>query len=73
MLEYPVDLTRDDNSTVLASVNDVPGVHSFGADEVDALRNVADALASMLAVLKAEGSDFPRPSPAAGRPTVCAS
>jgi antitoxin HicB len=48
MWTYSVVLTPDDNETVMAFVPDVPGVHTFGDDEADALARVEDALVTML-------------------------
>lgn len=48
MWTYTVVLTPDDNGTILASVPEVPGVHTFGDDEADALARVEDALVTML-------------------------
>jgi antitoxin HicB len=48
MWTYSVVLTPDDNDTVMASVPDVPGVHTFGDDEADALARAEDALVTML-------------------------
>jgi antitoxin HicB len=70
MLDYPVELTPDDNGTVLATFPDVPGAVTFGEDDVDALARAPDALETMLAAMIADRSDIPVPSPAKGRPTV---
>ena len=40
MWTYAVVLTPDDNGTLLASVPEVPGVHTFGDDEADAIARV---------------------------------
>jgi antitoxin HicB len=48
MWTYTVVLTPDDNDTMLASVPEVPGVHTFGDDDADALARVEDALVTML-------------------------
>ena len=69
-MRYPVELTPDDNDTILAIVPDVPGVHSFGDDEREALARVADALEGMLGAIMADRENVPLPSDPAGRPTV---
>ena len=71
-LQYPVTLTLDDNGTILASVLDIPGVHSFGNDANEALENVADALALIIECRMRDGQEIPGPSRAEGRPTVSA-
>lgn len=67
---YPVDLEIDEAGRVVASISDVPGCHTDGADEDEALAEAADALAEALAALMLEDGDIPAPSPADGRPLV---
>lgn len=62
--EYPVLLERDDNDTILASVPDVPGVHSYGEDEADAIDHVREALIVMLSGVMDDNEDIPTPSKA---------
>ena len=69
-MKYPVDLTPDDNDTILAVIPDVPGVVSFGETEDEALDNVEDALEAVLSAYISDRKDIPAPSPAAGRPVV---
>ena len=69
MYDYPVDLTEEDG-TVLASVRDVPGCHTFGDDRADALFHAADALDAAILGCMFVKIDIPTPSPARGRPTV---
>jgi antitoxin HicB len=67
---YPVQLTPDDNGTVLATFPDVPGAISFGDNEAEALDNARDALETVFSGLIADRRDIPLPSAAAGRPVV---
>ncbi len=69
-LNYPVDLTPDDNGTMLVTFPDVPGAITYGEDEGEALANAVDALESILSVLITDRRDIPAPSPARGRKTV---
>lgn len=69
-LNYPVDLTPDDNGTILATLPDVPGAITYGEDEREALANAIDALESILVALITDRRDIPVPSAARGRKTV---
>ena len=44
MFDYPVDLTPEENGTVLVTFPDVPEAITFGADEDEALLLAVDAL-----------------------------
>jgi antitoxin HicB len=68
--QFPVELTPDDNDTLLVTCPDLPGVVTFGIDEADALRHAVDAVITMLEGRRRDGAAIPRPSPAAGRPVV---
>jgi antitoxin HicB len=70
MLNYPIELTPDDNGTVLAVIPDVPGAISYGDDATEALANAVDALESILSVFITDRRDLPAPSSGNGRPTV---
>lgn len=59
--EYPVVLEPDDNDTILASVPDVPGVHSYGKDAADAIDHVREALIVMLSAVMDDNEDIPTP------------
>ncbi|MDA1280769.1 MAG: type II toxin-antitoxin system HicB family antitoxin [Chloroflexi bacterium] len=59
--EYPVVLEEDDNDTILASVPDVPGVHSYGEDNADAIDHVREALIVMLSAMMDDNKDIPTP------------
>ena len=47
MTKYPVKLRREEDQ-ILVSCPDVPGVHTFGADEDAALTRAVEALETML-------------------------
>lgn len=70
MYRYPVELTPDDNDTVMVTFPDVPEAVTFGDDEADALARAPDALETALAGYIEDRRDIPAPSPARGRPVV---
>ncbi len=70
MLCYPVEMTLDDNGTMLVTFPDIPEAVTFGDDEEDALFRAVDALEAMLAAKIADREDIASPSPAEGRPCV---
>lgn len=67
---YPVELSPDDNGSILVTIPDVPGAISFGEDEDDALDHAVDALETMLLARMLDRQDIPPPSPTKGRATV---
>lgn len=67
---YPVELSRDDNGTVLVRFPDVRGAITFGENDADALDHAVDALETMLVAHMLDRKDIPAPSPARGRRTV---
>ena len=69
MLDYPVDLTPDDNGTIMARIAGLPGA-TFGDDAQDALANAVDLLETIMAGLITDRQDIPAPDAANGRPTV---
>lgn len=69
-LAYPIELTQDDNDTILVTFPDVPGAITFGEDDEDALEHAVDVLETMLLARMLDRQDIPTPSPARGRPTV---
>src|SRR5687768_15057633 len=69
-MNYPVELSPDDNGTILVRIPDVPGAVTYGETEADALANAVDVLETMLAAHIGDRKDIPLPSPARGRPTV---
>jgi antitoxin HicB len=70
MFKYPVEMTPDDNDTILVTFPDVPGAITFGETEAEALEHAVDALETILNARVARRQDIPFPSPADGRPTV---
>lgn len=67
---YPIELSQDDNGTILVTFPDVPGAVTFGEDENDALEHAVDALETMLLARMLGREDIPSPSLPNGRPTV---
>ena len=70
MLIYPVELTRDDNGTLLVTFPDIPEAITFGEDETEALLMAEDALLVMLSAYMDDRQPIPEPSPLNGRPGV---
>ena len=70
MWTFAVDLTPDDNGTVLATVRDVPGAHTFGDDAADALARAEDALITMLEARIQAREPIPTPRRVKGGPSV---
>ena len=68
MLDYPVELTPDDNGTLLVTAPDFPELTTFGEGRKDALARAEDALEEAIAARIAHRDDVPRPS--GGRVTV---
>ena len=58
---YPARLRRDETGRVVVSFPDVPEALTDGADEREALREAADALAAALGGYVAEGRPIPPP------------
>lgn len=73
MFAYPIDLTPDDNDTLLVTSPDFPELTTFGDDREGALTQAADALRAVIDQYMSRGLDIPAPSPAEGRPTVALS
>jgi len=64
-------LEEDDNDTILASIPDVPGVHSYGEKESEAIDNVREALIVMLSALMDDNEEIPTPGNIGrGKPSV---
>jgi antitoxin HicB len=70
MSSYPVELTSDDNGTLLVTFPDVSGAVTCGETRAEALENAVDALETVLSGLIRERQDIPAPSAARGRPAV---
>lgn len=70
MWKYPVELTPDDNDTILVTFPDIPEAVTFGEDRDEALMRAEDALETALEMYLDHRRDLPHPSPAKGRLTV---
>jgi antitoxin HicB len=69
-MDYPVELTVDDNDTLLVTFPDVPGAITYGSDESEALANAVDALETIFSALILDRREIPPPSLPRGRKTV---
>jgi antitoxin HicB len=69
-LDYPVDLARDTNGTILVTFPDVRAAVTFGEDRADALRHAVDVLDSALAIYIERRQPLPKPGARKGRATV---
>jgi antitoxin HicB len=67
MLEYPIELTPDDNDTYLVTCPDLPEVTTFADDEVEAILRAEDAVEEALAARIAKRQPIPGPAEAHGR------
>ncbi|TGD96162.1 type II toxin-antitoxin system HicB family antitoxin [Methylobacterium nonmethylotrophicum] len=61
MLAYPIELTPDDNDTLLVTCPILPVVATFGEDEASARRHAVDAIKTVLASMIADGEEIPLP------------
>lgn len=62
MIAYPLELTEDDNATLLVTCRDLAEVTSFGTDRAECLKNGRKAVAEAVAARLAGFEDIPRPS-----------
>jgi antitoxin HicB len=62
MLNYPVELTPDDNGTILVTCPDLPEVATFGDDQPDALGYAVGAIEEALAARMSDRQDIPLPT-----------
>jgi antitoxin HicB len=62
MFNYPVELTPDDNGTILVTCPDLPEVATFGEDEKDALGYAVGAIEEALAARMSDRQDIPLPT-----------
>ncbi|HET9811872.1 MAG TPA: type II toxin-antitoxin system HicB family antitoxin [Sphingomicrobium sp.] len=69
-MNYPVNLTSDDNGTILVRFPDIPEAITFGIDRTEALENAGDALVIAIGEYIQGRRDVPQPSAANHRPTV---
>jgi antitoxin HicB len=67
VLSYPIELTPDDNGTLLVTCPDLPGVVTYGDTEAEALRNASDAIEEWIAGCLHEFRPIAMPSPGAPR------
>lgn len=61
MLSYRIELTPDDNGTLLVTCPQLPIVATFGETEADAKKHAIDAIETVLASMIDDGEDIPRP------------
>jgi len=73
MIEYPVDLSQDEDGRWLAVFPDIPFTATDGATRAEALTEAADALGAGLAQVILDNSPPPLTSPADGRALVAPS
>lgn len=67
---FPVEVTPDDNGTLLVTCPDVPEMVTFGDTEAEALAHAADALVAILDTYVEDGRAIPLPSAPPGLPLV---
>lgn len=61
VIRYAVNLSPDDNGTILVAVPDIPEAITFGKDREDALARAVDAIATAIMRAIAAGARVPRP------------
>lgn len=66
MLAYRIELTPDDNDTLLVTCPDLPIVVTFGATPEDAMRHAVGAIEEALASMIDDGEDIPAPTDGEG-------
>jgi antitoxin HicB len=64
---YPVELTKDDNNTIMVTFPDIPEAVTYGETTDEALLWAEDALISMLESYMDDRQRIPPPSPLKGR------
>jgi len=62
LLGYPIELTPDDNATLLVTCPDLPEVTTFAKSEAEARVRAKDAIEEALAGRIADGDDVPAPT-----------
>ncbi len=60
-MRYAVNLTPDDNGTILVTVPDIPEAITFGEDREDALVRAVDAIETAIMAAMAAREDVPPP------------
>jgi len=68
-MRYAVNLSPDDNGTLLVTIPDLPEAVTFGVDRDDALARAVDAIETAIMAAIAAREDVPAPK-AKGRDTV---
>lgn len=66
MFAYPVELTPDDNDTILVTFPDVPGAITFGESESEAREHAVEVLEIILADYVSQRLPLPVPSRTTG-------
>lgn len=61
MFGYTVELTPDDNGTLLVTCPRLPMVATYGDSREDAMAHAVDAIETALASMIDDGEDIPRP------------
>ena len=61
--QYPAELWHSRPNEVVVSFRDIPGCHTSGEDETEALQEAQDALEEAIAGRINRGEDIPFPSP----------
>ncbi len=56
-----IELEREEDGRMLASVPELPGVMAYGADEAEALRKVKSIALQVLADMIESGEEVPEP------------
>ena len=56
-----VEIEREDDGRILASVPDLPGVMAYGCSDADAIRKVKSIALQVLADMIESGEDVPEP------------
>jgi len=67
-MEYRAALKRDSNDTILVSFPDLPGAHSFGTNEEDALAHGRDAIVTLIEAHIKDRRPVPIPRHRTGHP-----
>ncbi|MGO9171101.1 MAG: type II toxin-antitoxin system HicB family antitoxin [Rhodomicrobium sp.] len=60
---YPIQVFwSEEDAGFIAAVPDLPGCSAWGATQVEAVREVEDAIAAWIEAMKAAGNPIPQPS-----------
>jgi antitoxin HicB len=66
MISYRIELTPDDNDTLLVTCPDLPGVVTYGETEAEAIRWASDAIETLVASSLRHFEPIARPSDSGG-------